>query len=54
MRWRFQVHETIEGGGHANEMWKTLCIVFDSEALGLMQRLLDQVGWTYRIQEENQ
>lgn len=33
--------------------WKTLCIVYDNEALGLMERLLDRVGWSFKTEKVN-
>lgn len=49
MRKTFYVEETMQNG---DTFWKTLCVVFDNEALGLMERLLIAAGWKFKVDEE--
>jgi hypothetical protein len=49
MRWTIYILEPHADG---SEMWKHLCIVFDHEALGLMERILGQTKITFKVDKD--
>ncbi len=34
--------------------WKFLCVTLDNEALGLLERLLTEADWEYKVEDRKQ
>mgnify|MGYP001618994413 CR=1 FL=1 len=47
MRWTVFIKE-YNYHGEDNWFWKTLCVIFDSEALGLLERLIAPSGFSVK------
>jgi hypothetical protein len=45
---RVYVKEYLTAGGHMDWFWKFVCITFDNEGLGLVERLLDGAGLEHK------
>jgi len=48
---RFYVWESDQHG-KGDGFWKSLCVVFDNEAFGLLERILTAAGITYKATKE--
>ncbi len=53
MRWRFLVWRMHEDCRYEDDgYWRSLCVVFDSESLGILERTFSMLGWKFKVEKE--